>query len=53
MAEVGRYNSSVRTRSTIAVPASRAELTGLFEHLEQELDAPNSFSARQARNHGT
>ena len=29
----------VRTRSTIAVPATRAELVGLFEHLEQELDA--------------
>jgi len=30
---------AVRTRSTIAVPASRTELTGLFEHLERELDA--------------
>lgn len=30
---------AVQTRSTIAVPASRAELTGLFEHLERELDA--------------
>ncbi|HET7083816.1 MAG TPA: RNA methyltransferase [Rhizomicrobium sp.] len=29
----------VRTRPTIAVPATRAELTGLFEHLERELDA--------------
>ncbi len=29
----------VRTRSTAAVPATRAELTGLFEHLERELDA--------------
>jgi tRNA/rRNA methyltransferase len=29
----------VRTRSTIAVPATRAELVGLFEHLERELDA--------------
>ena len=28
-----------RHRSTIAQPASRAELTGLFEHLEKELDA--------------
>ncbi len=28
-----------RTRKTIARPASRAELTGLFEHLERELDA--------------
>ncbi|HKY19395.1 MAG TPA: RNA methyltransferase [Rhizomicrobium sp.] len=28
-----------RTRATIAVPATRAELTGLFEHLEHELDA--------------
>jgi tRNA/rRNA methyltransferase len=30
---------SVRTRRTIAVPATRAELVGLFEHLERELDA--------------
>ena len=30
---------AVRTRFTIAVPASRTELTGLFEHLERELDA--------------
>src|SRR5689334_837196 len=30
---------AVRTRSTIAVPATRAELVGLFEHLERELDA--------------
>jgi len=29
----------VRTRSTLAKPASRAELVGLFEHLEMELDA--------------
>jgi tRNA/rRNA methyltransferase len=28
-----------RTRATIARPASRFELTGLFEHLERELDA--------------
>ena len=28
-----------RTRSTIAQPASRFELLGLFEHLEKELDA--------------
>src|SRR3954465_15227530 len=28
-----------RTRKTTAKPASRAELLGLFEHLEQELDA--------------
>ena len=28
-----------RTRPTIAKPASRFELTGLFEHLEKELDA--------------
>jgi len=34
---------SVRTRSTIAVPATRAELTGLFEHLERELDAAQFF----------
>jgi tRNA/rRNA methyltransferase len=30
---------ALRTRQTIAVPATRAELTGLFEHLERELDA--------------
>jgi tRNA/rRNA methyltransferase len=30
---------ALRTRRTIAVPASRAELTGLFEQLERELDA--------------
>ena len=29
----------VRTRASIAKAASRFELTGLFEHLEQELDA--------------
>lgn len=28
-----------RTRKTVAVPASRADLVGLFEHLERELDA--------------
>ena len=28
-----------RTRKSIAQPASRADLTGLFEHLERELDA--------------
>jgi tRNA/rRNA methyltransferase len=28
-----------RTRKTVAVPANRAELIGLFEHLERELDA--------------
>lgn len=28
-----------RTRRTTGVPASRAELVGLFEHLERELDA--------------
>jgi tRNA/rRNA methyltransferase len=33
----------VRTRSTIAVPATRIELTGLFEHLEHELDAAQFF----------
>ena len=33
----------VRTRATIAVPATRAELTGLFEHLERELDAARFF----------
>jgi tRNA/rRNA methyltransferase len=30
---------AVRTRQTVAVPATRAELAGLFEHLERELDA--------------
>jgi tRNA/rRNA methyltransferase len=30
---------ALRTRRTIAVPATRTELTGLFEHLERELDA--------------
>jgi len=30
---------STRTRKTIAQPATRHELTGLFEHLERELDA--------------
>jgi tRNA/rRNA methyltransferase len=30
---------ATRTRATVAVPASRAELVGLFEHLERELDA--------------
>jgi tRNA/rRNA methyltransferase len=34
----GDATPPVRTRSTIAVPATRAELTGLFEHLEHELD---------------
>jgi tRNA/rRNA methyltransferase len=33
----------IRTRSTIAVPATRAELTSLFEHLERELDAARFF----------
>jgi len=33
----------VRTRATIAVPATRAELTSLFEHLERELDAARFF----------
>lgn len=30
---------ALRTRPTIAVPASRQDLVGLFEHLEKELDA--------------
>jgi tRNA/rRNA methyltransferase len=30
---------AVRTRSSAAMPATRHELTGLFEHLERELDA--------------
>ena len=34
---------AVRTRQTIAVPATRTELTGLFEHLEHELDAAQFF----------
>ncbi len=33
----------VRTRPTIGVPAGRGELIGLFEHLEQELDAAQFF----------
>ena len=32
-----------RTRSSIARPASRDELVGLFEHLERELDAAHFF----------
>jgi tRNA/rRNA methyltransferase len=32
-----------RTRATIAKPATRAELVGLFEHLERELDAAEFF----------
>jgi tRNA/rRNA methyltransferase len=35
----GDATPAVRTRQTVAVPATRAELTGLFEHLERELDA--------------
>lgn len=35
----GDDTPATRTRATVAVPASRAELVGLFEHLEQELDA--------------
>jgi tRNA/rRNA methyltransferase len=30
---------ATRTRATVAVPATRTELVGLFEHLERELDA--------------
>src|SRR5262249_47569367 len=33
----------IRTLSTMAVPATRTELTGLFEHLERELDAAQFF----------
>jgi len=32
-----------RTRKTQAVPSSRADLIGLFEHLERELDAAQFF----------
>jgi len=32
-----------RTRKTVAVPSSRADLIGLFEHLERELDAAKFF----------
>ncbi len=32
-----------RTRRTIAKPAPRGDLIGLFEHLERELDAANFF----------
>jgi tRNA/rRNA methyltransferase len=35
----GDATPSIRTRPTIAVPANRQELVGLFEHLEKELDA--------------
>jgi tRNA/rRNA methyltransferase len=35
----GDTTPSIRTRPTIAVPANRQELVGLFEHLEKELDA--------------
>jgi len=34
---------AVRTRATIARPATRAELVGLFGHLEAELDAAQYF----------
>ena len=34
---------AIRTRQTVAVPATRTELTGLFEHLEHELDAAQFF----------
>jgi tRNA/rRNA methyltransferase len=32
-----------RTRKTVAVPSSRADLIGMFEHLERELDAAKFF----------
>ena len=32
-----------RTRTSLALPATRAELIGLFEHLERELDAAHFF----------
>ena len=32
-----------RTRKTVAVPATRAELIDMFEHLERELDAAEFF----------
>ena len=32
-----------RTRRTLAVPAPRGDLIGLFEHLERELDAAEFF----------
>ena len=34
---------AIRTRQTVAVPATRTELTGLFEHLERELDVAQFF----------
>ena len=34
---------AVRTRSDTALPASRFELVGLFDHLEKELDAAQFF----------
>ena len=38
-----------RTRRTAAVPASRAELIGLFAHLERELDAGGFFFPPEKR----
>jgi len=35
--------SASRIRKTVALPATRAELAGLFEHLERELDAAQFF----------
>jgi tRNA/rRNA methyltransferase len=35
----GDTTPAVRTRPSVAVPATREELAGLFEHLEKELDA--------------
>ena len=34
---------ATRTRKTVAVPSSRADLVSLFEHLERELDAAKFF----------
>ncbi len=34
---------ATRTRKTVAVPSSRADLIDLFEHLERELDAAKFF----------
>jgi tRNA/rRNA methyltransferase len=39
----GDTTPPVRTRTTVAVRASRAELTGLFDHLERELGAAQFF----------
>ncbi len=39
----GDTTPPMRVRQTLAVPATRQELNGLFEHLERELDAGGFF----------